>query len=140
MIENRKARFEYNILENYTAGIVLLGSEIKCIRDGKANITDAYCIFINGELFIRNMYVAPYDRAQKPHEPKRDRKLLLTKKELKKIDAKLIDKGLTIIPLKVHVNNLIKIEVGIGKGKKLFDKKQSIKERDIDRETKRLIK
>lgn len=133
MIENRKARFEYSTLEEYKAGIVLIGTEIKSIRDGKANISDAYCIIVNGELFIRNMYVAPFQLAQTPHETRRDRKLLLTKKELKKIGDKMIDKGLAIIPIRVEVNKLIKLQIIIGKGKKLFDKRNKIKENDIKR-------
>jgi SsrA-binding protein len=134
MIENRKARFEYNILEEYKAGLVLVGSEIKSIREGKTNIADAYCVLINGELFIRNMHVDPYERAQTPHAPRRDRKLLLTKQELKRIGNKMIDKGLAIIPLRLEIDKLIKLQIGIGKGKKLYDKRQTIKDRDINRD------
>ena len=137
MIENKKAYFEYSILEKYNAGIVLVGSEIKSIRDVKTNISDAYCVLINGEMFVRNMYVAPYEKAQTPHEPRRDRKLLLTKQELKRIGNKMIDKGLTIIPLKLTIDKLIKIEIGIGKGKKLYDKRESLKKKDLDRESQR---
>lgn len=137
MIENKKAYFEYNILEKYNAGMVLVGSEIKSIRDVKTNISDAYCVLINGEMFIRNMYVAPYEKAQTPHEPRRDRKLLLTKQELKRIGNKMIDKGLAIIPLKLTIDRLIKIEIGIGKGKKLYDKRESLKKKDLDRESQR---
>jgi SsrA-binding protein len=137
MVENRKAYFEYNILEKYTTGMVLIGSEIKSIRDGNTNISDAYCILIDGEMFVRNMYVAPYDKAQTPHEPRRDRKLLLTKQELKRIGNKMIDKGLTIVPLKLEIDKLIKMEIGIGKGKKLFDKRESIKNKDIKRDLER---
>ena len=137
MIENKKAYFEYSILEKFNAGIVLVGSEIKSIRDAKTNISDAYCVLINGEMFVRNMYVAPYEKAQTPHETRRDRKLLLTKQELKRISNKMIDKGLTIIPLKLDINQLIKIEIGIGKGKKLYDKRESLKKKDLERESQR---
>lgn len=139
-IENRKARHEYDILEEYKAGLVLVGSEIKSLRDSKANIADAYCVLVNGEMFIRNMHVDPYEKAQTPHEPRRDRKLLLTKKELKKIGNKMIDKGLAIIPLRLEINDLIKVQIGIGKGKKLYDKRQSIKDRDIKRDVERSVK
>lgn len=133
-VENRKAYFEYTILEKYTAGITLVGSEIKSIRDSNTNIADAYCILIDGEMFVRNMYVAPYDKANVPHEVRRDRKLLLTKQELKRIGNKMIDKGLAIIPLKLTIDRLIKIEIGIGKGKKLYDKRESLKSKDLKRE------
>lgn len=139
-VENRKAYFEYNILEKYTAGIVLVGSEIKSIRENNTNISDAYCILIDGEMFVRNMYVAPYEKANVPHEVRRDRKLLLTKQELKRIGNKMIDKGLTIVPLKLDINQLIKIEIGIGKGKKLYDKRESLKNKDIKRELDRANK
>jgi len=134
MIENRKARHEYEILEEYKAGIVLVGSEIKSIRDAKTSIAEAYCLLIGGELFIRNMHVDPYEKAQTPHDVRRDRKLLLTKKELKKISNKMIDKGLAIIPLRLEVDKLIKVQIAIGKGKKLYDKRQTIKDRDVKRD------
>lgn len=134
MIENRKARHEYTIIEEFKAGMVLVGSEIKSIRDGNTNIADAYCILVNGEMFVRNMHVDPYERAQTPHEPRRDRKLLLTKKELKRITNKMIDKGLALIPLRLEVGDLIKMQIAIGKGKKLYDKRQTIKDRDISRD------
>jgi SsrA-binding protein len=134
MIENRKARHEYTIIEEYKAGMVLIGSEIKSIRAGNTNISDAYCILVNGEMFIRNMHIDPYERAQVPHEPRRDRKLLLTKKELKRIGNKMIDKGLALIPLRLEVGDIIKLQIAIGKGKKLYDKRQTIKDRDISRD------
>jgi len=134
MIENRKARFEYAILEEYKAGIVLVGSEIKSIRAGKTSIAEAYCVLVNGELFVRNMHVDPYEKATVPHEVRRDRKLLLTKKELRKIEGKMIDKGLAIIPLRLEIDQLIKMQIAIGKGKKLYDKRQTIKDRESKRE------
>jgi SsrA-binding protein len=137
MIENRKARFEYELLDEYKTGIVLSGSEIKSIRDGKASIAEAYCLLVDGEMFIRNMHVDPYDKARDGHEPRRDRKLLLTKKELKKISAKMIDKGLAIIPLRLEIDELVKVQIAVSKGKKLYDKRQTIKDRDVTREMQR---
>lgn len=134
---NRKARYEYFILEEYTAGIILVGSEIKSIREGNASIDEAYCLLVDGELFIRNMYVKPYEYARDNHEPRRDRKLLLKKKEIRKIQRTLID-GLTIIPLSTSfVHGRLKMTVGIAKGKKLYDKRETIKKRDNDRELQR---
>jgi SsrA-binding protein len=138
-VENRKAKFEYNILEEYKAGIVLVGSEIKSIRDHKTSIAEAYCVLIDGELFIRNMHVDPFEKASTPHEVRRDRKLLLNKQELKRIGNKMIDKGLTIIPLRVEIDGLIKIQIAIAKGKKLYDKRETIKERDNTRESQRNV-
>ena len=137
MIKNRKAHFEYSILEEYKAGIVLAGSEIKSIRDGKASIAEAYCLLIGSEMFIRNMHVDPYEKARLVTEPRRDRKLLLTKKELKKISNMMIDKGLAIIPIRLEVNDLIKLQIGIGKGKKLYDKRTTIKDREMKRDLER---
>ena len=137
--ENRKARYEYTILEEFKAGIVLKGAEIKSIREGRTNIADSYCVLVDGELFIRNMSVEPYENAMahQTYEPRRDRKLLLTKNELKKINNKMIDKGLAIIPLRLEINDLIKVQIAIGKGKKLYDKRQTIKDRDLKREMQR---
>lgn len=135
MIENRKARHEYTILEEYKTGMVLVGSEVKSIRDGKASIAESYCVLINGELFIRNMNIEPYEKAQTPHEVRRDRKLLLKKQELKRIGNKMIDKGLAIVPLRIFEDGgIFKMQIAIGKGKKLYDKRQTIKDRDISRD------
>ena len=136
---NKKARFEYHILEEYTAGVVLLGSEVKSLRLGNASVEEAYCIFVDGEIFIRNMHIDPYLQAPQQHEPRRDRKLLLKKIEIQRISDKMIDKSLTLVPLAVHIDGLIKIKFGIGKGKKLYDKRQTIKDRDIARETREEI-
>lgn len=139
-IKNKKASFEYQLLEKYVAGIILTGSEIKSIRDGKVSLQEAYCDFRGSELFVRHMNIAIYKQASYlNHEPTRERKLLLNKKELKKIKKKLDEKGLTIVPLRMFINDrgLAKMEIALGKGKKLYDKRQSIKEkdqkRDIDR-------
>lgn len=139
-IKNKRAYFEYFISDVLSAGIVLTGTEIKSIRNGKANITDAYCLFIDDELFVRNMYIAEYTYSSyNAHEPRRDRKLLLTKKELRKYHNKVKDKGVTIIPLRLYINEkgLAKLEIGLAKGKKLYDKRASIKEKDVKRDMER---
>ncbi|MBD3637063.1 MAG: SsrA-binding protein [Crocinitomicaceae bacterium] len=143
-IKNKRARFEYELLDDFTAGIVLTGTEIKSIRNGKASITEAYCVMKKGELYIRNMYIAEYDAGSyNNHNPKRDRKLLLNKTELKKLERKLRDKGLTVIASKLFINNknLAKLNVHLAKGKKLHDKRHDLKakatKRDIDRAMKR---
>lgn len=138
-IENRRAKFEYAILDEYKAGIVLIGTEIKSIREGNVNINNAYCVLVDGELFIRNMHIDHYEKALAVVQPdvRRDRKLLLNKKELKKIESKMIDAGLAIIPLRLEINQLIKMQIAVGKGKKLYDKRETIKNRDINREIQR---
>lgn len=136
-ILNKRASFEYAFLEKYVAGMQLQGTEIKSIRLGKANITDAYCTFVAGELVVRNMEIALYDGGTYyNHAPRRDRKLLLNKHELKKLSNKLKDKGLTIIPTKLFINDagFAKLEIALAKGKKLFDKREDIKERDVKRD------
>jgi len=136
-IRNKKASFEYHILEDFTAGIKLLGTEIKSIREGKANISDAFCTFINGELYVRNLHISEYSHGSfYNHEAKRDRKLLLTKKEIKKLVIKGEDKGLTIIPLKIFISDrgFAKMNIALAQGKKAFDKRESMKERDVKRE------
>lgn len=142
-IRNKKATFEYNILEKFVAGIQLLGTEIKSIRQNKANIGDAFCAFLNGELYVRNMDIAEYSHGSfYNHAAKRDRKLLLNKKELKKLIIKGEDKGLTIIPLRIFINErgLAKMEIALAQGKKAFDKRESLKERDIKRELEKAMK
>lgn len=141
-IKNRKAAFEFFLMEEFTAGIQLTGTEIKSIRAGKASITEAYCTFIGNELFVRNMHVAEYTMGSyNNHEPKRDRKLLLTRRELRKIFNKITEKGLTIIPSLLYIDEkgLAKLTIVIAKGKKLYDKRETLKhkdqQRDIDRET-----
>ena len=143
-IRNKKAYFEYHILEEFTAGLQLLGTEIKSIRDGKANINDAFCAFLNKQLYIRNMHIAEYSHGSfYNHEAKRDRILLLNKKELAKLKAKTEEKGFTIIPLNIFVNNrgFAKVLIGLAQGKKIYDKRETLKDRDskieIDRAMKR---
>lgn len=139
-IKNKKASFEYFLLEKFIAGIVLTGTEIKSIRKGKANLTDAYCAFSGGELFVRNMHISEYEYGTyNNHEPKRERKLLLTTRELRKIKSKLEEKGLTLIPTFMFINEkgLAKIEIALGKGKKLYDKRETLKKKDTQRELER---
>ena len=142
-IKNRSAYFEYFIDDKYTAGIMLTGTEIKSLRTGKGSFNDSYCIFHKGELFIKSFHIAEYAFGNlNNHDPLRERKLLLNKRELKKIETRLKEKGYTLIPLRLFFNekNLAKVEIGLGKGKKLHDKRETIKQRDTDREIKRYIK
>ena len=142
-IKNKKARFSYFLEDEYDAGIVLSGSEIKSIRSGKASIVEAFCLLIDNEVWIRNMYVAPYENASfNKHKPKADRKLLLNKKEITKISKHLKVKGNSIIPLKLFLNksNWLKVRIACAKGKKLHDKRDDIKNRDDQREIDRAMK
>ena len=139
-IRNRRASFEYAFLDNYTAGIVLTGTEIKSVRQGKVNLQDAYCLIHNDEMFIRQMSIAVYSEGTHyNHEPLRDRKLLLTKREIKRLTEKLKDQGLTIVPIRLFTNErgFAKIEIALAKGKKLYDKRDSIKEREVERDMQR---
>ena len=139
-IQNRRASFEYAFIDRYTAGIQLKGSEIKSIREGKALINDAHCIIHNGELFVKGMHISEYKNAgQYGHLPTADRKLLLTKNELKKLADALKNKGLTIIPLRLFINDrgFAKLEIALAKGKKIHDKRDAIKKRESDREIRR---
>ncbi|MCX7728192.1 MAG: SsrA-binding protein SmpB [Bacteroidia bacterium] len=141
-IQNKRATFEYHIIDKYETGIVLTGSEIKSIRAGKANINDAYCHFKNGELFIKNMHISPYGSGFGTHEPTRERKLLLHKTELKKLHRAVKEDGMTIVPLKLYINKKgwAKLLIALAKGKKLYDKRESIKKRDTERELQRKFK
>ena len=139
-IKNKKAYFEYFVLEKMIAGIQLTGTEIKSVRESKASIAEAYCLFVNGELFVRNMNISEYTYGTcNNHVPKRDRKLLLTQRELKKLSNKLKEQGLTIVPLLLFVNDkgLAKLEIALAKGKKLFDKRETLKGKDAQREIER---
>jgi SsrA-binding protein len=136
-IVNRKAKFDYHLEKSEVAGIVLMGSEVKSIRTGKVNMTDSFCVFEDGELWIRNMHISSPGNAYS-HDPVRARKVLLKRKELNKLEKDLI-KGYTIIPVRIFSNaeNLLKVEICLAKGKKQFDKRETIKERDIQRELSR---
>ena len=142
-IRNRQAYYEYFIDDKLQAGIALLGTEVKSLRAGKASFVDAYCIFHQGELWLKGMNIAEYSHGTaNNHDAVRDRKLLLTKRELKKWEGKIKEKGYTIIPLRMFMNekSLVKVEIGLAKGKKLHDKRESIKQKDNDRELKRFLK
>jgi SsrA-binding protein len=143
IIRNKKAAYEYFLLDEYTCGIVLVGSEIKSIRKGEASLVDSFCAFNGKELFLNNANINEYKYSnQFNHEPKRPRKLLLTKKELNKIKKRITEKGLTIVPINMFVNKegLCKVTISIAKGKKLYDRSESIKEKDIKRDTDRELK
>jgi SsrA-binding protein len=139
-IRNKKAGFEYFLLEKFIAGLVLTGTEIKSIRTGKASINEAYCSFDGSELYVRNMHIAEYDYGTyNNHDPRRDRKLLLTGRELKKLKAKLDEKGLTLVPTHLFISDkgFAKLEIALAKGKKLYDKRETTKKKDIQREMER---
>jgi SsrA-binding protein len=142
-INNRSAYHEFFIEEKYNAGLVLVGTEVKSLRAGKASFRDSYCYFHKGELWVKSLHIAEYSHGTgNNHNPDRERKLLLQKRELKKIEAKIKEKGFTLVPLKIFFNEkgLAKIEVGLGKGKKLYDKRETIKQRDTERNMKRFLK
>ena len=137
---NRKAHFEYFFEATYIAGMVLAGTEIKSLRAGKLSFNDSYCIFHQGELFVKSLHISEYAFGTYiNHEPLQERKLLLNKKELKKLETKIQEKGYSIIPIRIFFSEkgLAKLEIGLGKGKKHFDKRNTIKERESDREIKR---
>ena len=139
-IENRRARFDYQFLDTFVAGLVLKGTEIKSIREGKAGLSDSYCFFKNDELFVKNLHIAEYsDASFYQHEALRERKLLLNRQELNKLSKKVKDQGLTIVPTKLFINEkgYAKLEIALAKGKKLFDKRDDIKKRDVERELNR---
>ena len=139
-IKNKKASFEYFLIDEYVAGLVLTGTEIKSIRDGKANLTDAYCTFIGNELFVRQMHVSEYRFGSYLNHPaKRDRKLLLTRRELRKLQARTKEKGYTIVPVLLFVDNrgYAKLKIALARGKKFFDKRQTIKDKDTKRDMQR---
>ena len=140
-ITNRRASFDYEFLELYDAGIVLVGTEIKSLRAGKASLQDAYCYFVDGELYVRGMNIATYFWASKwgSHEPARDRKLLLNKRELRHLGQAVKNKGLTIVATKAYIseNGYAKLHIALAKGKKEYDKRATIKEKDVRREMER---
>jgi len=142
-IRNRKATFEYELIERFVAGMMLVGTEIKSIRNGKVNMSDSYCQFINGEIYVKNLHIAEYEMGTcNNHIAKRDRKLLLNKKELLKLDKKVKESGLTIITTKLFVNSkgLAKLEIALARGKKTYDKRESLKLKDSKREIDRMMK
>ncbi|MGN1259184.1 MAG: SsrA-binding protein SmpB [Christensenellales bacterium] len=141
--DNKKAYYDYIIEDKFTAGLVLEGAEIKSVRNGKVNLKDSYVIIKNGEVFLLGAHISEYDKMDtlKKIDPTRTRKLLLTKQEIRKLERKVKIKGYTIVPTKmVFINNLAKLEIAVAKGKELYNKKQSIKEKDIKREMDRQLK
>jgi len=140
--ENRKARHEYHILETYEAGLALTGTEVKSLRAGKANLQDSYARVENAELMLYNMHISPYEQGNRfNHEPKRTRRLLMHKQEIMRLLGKTREKGLALIPLKVYFKNgLAKVELALAKGKKLYDRREDVAERDARREMDRAVK
>lgn len=142
-LNNRQAYFNFHIEDKYEAGIVLLGTEIKSIREGKVSFNDSFCMFDKGELWVRGLFINAYTHGNKNnHIEVHDRKLLLNKRELEKLEGKVKEKGFSIIPLRIFFNEqrYAKVEIGLAKGKKEFDKRETIKNRDVDKEIKRLLK
>ena len=142
-IRNRQAYYDYFIDDKYDAGMVLTGTEVKSLRAGRASFNDSYCYFHRGEMWIKSLHIAEYSHGTSSnHDPLRERKLLLNKKELRKIESKIKEKGVTVVPLRIFFSykGLAKIELGLGKGKKLYDKRETIKQRDNQREMKKFIR
>ena len=141
-IQNRKAFHDYTIEETFDAGLVLQGTEVKSLRKGNASFTDAFAYVKNGEAWLRDFYIKPFEQGSYyNHDPRRDRKLLLSKKEIRELDRAVLQKGNTIIPLKIFFKNgFAKVQIGLAKGKKRFDKRQSIKQKDTKRDVDRALK
>jgi SsrA-binding protein len=142
-IRNRSAYHEFFIEDKYSAGMVLSGTEVKSLRDGRASFNDSYCLFNKGELWIKSLHIAEYSHGTSSnHDPIQDRKLLLQKRELKKLESRIREKGYTIVPLRIYFNEkgLAKLEIGLGKGKHLYDKRETLRQRDTEREMKRYLK
>lgn len=139
-LQNRQAVYDYFIDTRYQAGMVLLGTEVKSLREGKASFNDSFCVAQDGEVWIKSLHIAPYSHGtHSNHEPLRDRKLLLTKREISRIASALKEKGYTLVPLRIFFTDkgIVKIEIGLGRGKKQYDKRDSIKKREAEREIKR---
>ncbi|MCK4661875.1 MAG: SsrA-binding protein SmpB [Bacteroidales bacterium] len=142
-IKNKKAYYEYELIEEYTSGIVLMGTEIKSIKAGKANLSDSYCVFINNELWVKGMHISEYSfGSYNNHETKRDRKLLLTRRELNKLHKKTKEKGFAIVPVLLYIDErgFAKLNIALGKGKRTYDKRQDLKKKDDKREIERFNK
>ena len=140
---NRSAYHEYFIDDKYEAGMVLTGTEVKSIRQGKVSFNDSYCLLHKGEVFVKSLHIAEYSHGNiNNHQPDRDRKLLLQKREIRKIESKLKEKGYTLVPLRIYFNEkgLAKMDIELGKGKKLHDKRETLRKKDVEREMKRYIK
>lgn len=142
-IHNKRAGFDFEIVQKFEAGILLTGTEIKAIREGGGSISEAFCVMRDGELYVKNMTIPEYSHgAYANHEPTRQRKLLLKKRELERIDAKMRERGFSIIPIRVYIGerNYAKVEIGLGRGKKKFDKRDSLKQKETKREMDRVLK
>jgi SsrA-binding protein len=142
-IRNRQAYYDYFIEDKYDAGMVLTGTEVKSLRAGRASFNDSYCYFHRGEMWIKSLHIAEYSHGTSSnHDPLRERKLLLNKKELRKIESKIKEKGITVVPLRIFFSDkgIAKMELGLGKGKKQYDKRETIKQRDNEREMKKFIR
>ncbi|MGH8999410.1 MAG: SsrA-binding protein SmpB [Acidimicrobiia bacterium] len=140
-ISNRRARHEYHILDSYECGVVLAGSEVKSIRDGRANLADAYARIEDGEIWLHGMHVSPYPFARDQHDPTRKRKLLMHRREIDRLTGKLTESGTALVPLKIYFRNgLAKVELALGRGKRQWDKREAIAKRDADREARRALK
>jgi len=143
LIINRKAKFEYSFIQEIEAGIMLTGTEVKSLRNGNANMNDAYCLFVKNELYLKSLYIGEYEFGNiNNHEPRRDRKLLLKRPELKKFQRRVVEKGLTLVPYKIYFSErgLAKVVLALAQGKKSYDKRQSIKERENKRDLDRIKK
>ena len=140
-IRNRRVEFEFKLLNTFEAGLILTGTEVKSLREGHANLNDAYCYIRQGELFVRNMFISEYNLGTyNNHDPRRPRKLLLTRNELNKLEKKVKEKGFTIVPVRLYFSErgLAKLEIALAQGKKSYDKRHSIKEKDTKRDLDRL--
>lgn len=140
-IKNKQAHFQYELIDKFIAGIVLKGTEIKSVREGKVNLQDGYCYLNNGELFAKGINISPYDQGTHyNHEAARERKLLMKRAELRKLDGKVEEKGFTLVPTRLFINDrgFAKLEIALARGKKIHDKRESIKERDVKRELARI--
>ncbi len=142
LADNRKAHHDYHLLETFEAGVVLLGTEVKAIREGRVNLRDSYARVEDGELFIYNVHISPYShRGYADHDPLRRRKLLLHRTEIRKLIGRTVEKGMTLVPIRLYLKNgRVKVAVSLAKGKKEYDKRETIKRREADRETRAAIK
>ena len=140
--DNRKARHDYHLFDTYEAGIALLGTEVKAIREGRVNLKDSYGRVENGEVFLYNLHISPYShRGYAAHEPLRKRKLLLNRAEIRKLIGKMVERGFTLVPVRMYFKNgRVKVAVSVAKGKKIYDKRETIRRRQVDRETRAMVK
>ena len=140
--DNRKARHDYHLFDTFEAGIVLLGTEVKAIREGRVNLKDSYGLVVHGEVFLYNLHISPYShRGYTTHEPLRCRKLLLNRAEIRKLIGKTVERGLTLVPVRMYFKRgRVKVVISVAKGKKNYDKRETIRRREVDRETRAMVK